>query len=393
VRWVVWLLLVFAAAVGLALLVRFNHGNVAIFWPPYRVEVSANLALAALLGLFFVLHVLLIGTSRALALPQRVRDYRARRQQEQAGAALRDSILAFFEGRLGRVERFAKTAQSHPSTAGPAALIAARSAQRLHETERRDRWLQDAATDPGTANALLMTQAELAVEDRRAQEAIEIVERLNARGARHIVSLRTALRAYEQAERWDDVFRTLRLVEKRDALHPAPLHRLRVKAYAALLSPRAGDAAAIRELWRSLRADERAVGEIAAATADAMVDAGAMDDARRIVEQGLDIAFSEPFVSTYARLGGDAMPSLRDRLERLEGWRRRYGDEPSLLLALGRICASEKLWGKAEEYLTLVLRLQPTVAVHAALGDLYEALGRGADAAAQYREAARLAVG
>jgi HemY protein len=144
--------------------------------------------------------VLLIGTSRALALPQRVRDYRARRQQEQAGAALRDSILAFFEGRLGRVERFARAAQSHPSTAGPAALIAARSAQRLHEVERRDRWLQDAAADPGTANALLMTQAELAVEDRRTQDAVEIVERLQERGARHIVSLRTALRAYEQAE-------------------------------------------------------------------------------------------------------------------------------------------------------------------------------------------------
>ena len=390
-RWVVWMLLVFAAAVGLALLVRFNHGNVAILWPPYRIEISANLAIAGLLATFVVLHVLLIGTSRALALPQRVRDYRARRQQEQAGAALRDSILAFFEGRLGRVERFAKAAQSHPSTAGPAALIAARSAQRLHEVERRDRWLQDAAADPGAANALLMTHAELAVEDRRTQDAIEIVERLRERGARHIVSLRTALRAYEQAERWDDVLRTLRLVEKRDALHPTALQRLRIKAYVAVLGPRSGDAAAIRELWRSLRADERAVPEIAAATAAALADAGATDDARRIVEQGLDTAFSEPLVGTYARLGGDAMPSLRDRLERLEGWRRRYGDEPSLLLALGRVCASEKLWGKAEEYLTLVLRRQPTVAVHAALGDLYDALGRTDEAATQYREAARLA--
>jgi len=391
VRWVVWILLVFAAAVGLALLVRFNHGNVAILWPPYRIEISANLAIAGLLAGFFVLHVLLIGTSRALALPQRVRDYRARRQQEQAGAALRDSILAFFEGRLGRVERFARAAQSHPSTAGPAALIAARSAQRLHEVERRDRWLQDAAADPGTANALLMTQAELAVEDRRTKDAVEIVERLQERGARHIVSLRTALRAYEQAERWDDVLRTLRLVEKRDAMHPTALHRLRSKAYVAVLGTRAGDPIAIRELWRTLRADERAIPEIAAATAAALADSGATDDARRIVEQGLDNTFSESLVATYARLSGDGVPPLRDRLERLEGWRSRYGDEPSLLLALGRVCAAEKLWGKAEEYLTLVLRRQPTVAVHAALGDLYEALGRDAEAAAQYREAARLA--
>lgn len=388
-RWMVWLLVAFAAAVGLSLLMRFNHGNVAVLWPPYRVEISVNLALVLLAVGFGVLHLLLVGTGRALRLPQRVRDYRARRQQDQAVSALRDSVLAFFEGRLARVEKFAQTAQAHPSTAGPAALIAARSAQRMQEHERRDRWLEVAQGDAGAANALLMTQAELAVEDRRTQEAIEIVERLHERGARHIVSLRTALRAYEQAERWDDVLRTLRLVEKRDALHPAAVRRLRDKAFAALVANKAGDAGALRELWRSLRGEERALPELAAQTAGALADAGALDDARRIVEQAMDAAFAEPLAIAYTRIGG--LP-LRDRLERLEGWRRRYGDEPALLLALGRVCASEKLWGKAEEYLKLAVRRQPTVSAHAALGGLYEALDRGAEAAEQYRAAARLAV-
>ena len=209
-RWMVWLLVAFAAAVGLALLMRFNHGNVAVLWPPYRIEISVNLALALLLAAFGALHLLLVGTARALRLPQRVREYRARRQQDTAVAALRDSVLAFFEGRHARVERHALLAQASVATAAPAALLAARSAQRMQEQSRRDRWLQEAQGDTGAGNALLMTQAELAVEDRRSQEAIEIVERMHARGARHIVSLRTALRAYEQAERWDDVLRTLR---------------------------------------------------------------------------------------------------------------------------------------------------------------------------------------
>jgi len=83
---------------------------------------------------------------------------------------------------------------------------------------------------------------------------------------------------------------------------------------------------------------------------------------------------------------------LRDRLERLEGWRKRYGDEPGLLLALGRVCANEKLWGKAEEYLRLAVKGRPTVATHAALGELYEGLGRKEAAGEQFRLAARLAV-
>jgi HemY protein len=389
-RWIVWLLLAFAAAVGLSLLTRFNYGNVAILWPPYRIEISANLALALLAAGFLALHVLLVATSRALRLPQRVRDYRVRRQREQATAALRDSVLAFFEGRLGRVDKFAQAAQSHPSTAGAAALIAARSAQRMQETARRDRWMEEAGSDPAASGALQMTQAEFAVDDRRNDDAIEIVERLHEGGARHVVSLRTALRAYEQAERWDDVLRTLRLVEKRDALHPAAVRRLRVKALGEIATARAGDAAALRETWRSLRADERAVPEVAARFAGALAEAGADDDARRIVEQALDAAFSEPLPAIYGRVGGVA---LRDRLERLEGWRKRYGDEPPLLLTLGRVCAAEKLWGKAEDYLKIALHRQPSVAAHAALGELYESLERTDDAAVQFREAARLAAG
>ena len=388
-RWMVWLLVAFAAAVGVALLMRFNHGNVAILWPPYRIEVSVNLALALLAVAFAALHLMLRATARALGLPQRVREYRARRQQELAVGALRDSVLAFFEGRLARVERFAQAAQGHASTAGPAALIAARSAQRMQESARRDRWLLDAQADPGAANALLMTRAELAVEERRTQEALDIVERLHANGARHIVSLRTALRAYEQAERWDDVLRTLRLVERRDALHPAAVRRLRDRAYGELIGRKSGDAPSLRELWRSLRAEERALPELAALTAVALAEAGAFDDARRILEQALDAGFDESTPAAYARIAG--VP-LRDRLERLEGWRRRYGDEPALLLALGRVCSDEKLWGKAEEYLKLAVRARPGVAAHSALGELYDALGRRDEAGDQFRAAARLAV-
>jgi HemY protein len=80
-RWVVWLLIAFAAAVGLALLLRFNQGNVAILWPPYRIDISVNLVLAALAAAFVLLHLVLVGASRALGLPQRVREYRLRRQQ------------------------------------------------------------------------------------------------------------------------------------------------------------------------------------------------------------------------------------------------------------------------------------------------------------------------
>jgi len=386
VRWVVWLVVAFAAAVGLALLMRFNQGNVVVLWPPYRIDISVNLALALLAAGFFLLHLLLMGTSRALGLPQRVREYRQRRQQEQAASSLREAVIAFFEGRLARSERFARGALSHPVTAGPAALVAARAAHRMQERERRDQWLKEAAADVGAGQAVLMSQVEVAVDDRRTPEALDLLAQLNQRGARHVVSLRAALRAYEQAERWDDVLRTLRLVEKRDALHPTATGQLRLRAINALLLRCEDDVPAIRALWRGLRADERNAPELIKRFAQAYAQSGADDDARRLCEQVLDAGMDDSMALLYGRLQSVA---LRDRLDRLEGWRKRYGDSSDLLLALGEVCAAEHLWGKAEDYLLQAARREPSARAYRLLGDLYEATGRDQEAAVQYRSAAR----
>lgn len=39
-RFFIWLLIIFAAAVGLAAVARFNPGNVVFFYPPYRIDLS-----------------------------------------------------------------------------------------------------------------------------------------------------------------------------------------------------------------------------------------------------------------------------------------------------------------------------------------------------------------
>ena len=217
-RWLVWALLLFAAAVGIALVARFSHGNIAILWPPYKVDLSVNLALALIAVSFLSLHLLLVGIAKAFALSQRVRDYRETRRKEKAQAALGQALLALFEGRYGRAERLAQEAQAIPETASLAALIAARCAHRMREYGRRDSWLEK-ARDPVAANAKMMTQAELLTEEQKPLAALAAIELAQSRGARHIYAQRLALKAYEQAENWPEVLRLTRLLDKRAALH------------------------------------------------------------------------------------------------------------------------------------------------------------------------------
>ena len=47
-RWVFWILGLFALAVAVALALRSSSGYVLLVWPPYRVELSLNLLLLLL---------------------------------------------------------------------------------------------------------------------------------------------------------------------------------------------------------------------------------------------------------------------------------------------------------------------------------------------------------
>ena len=387
-RWVIWTLLVISTAVGLALLMRFNHGNVAILWPPYRVDVSVNFAVLVIIVLFLLMHLLLLALGKAFDLPARVRDYQSRRQAESARMALRDSLLALFEGRFGRAERLAQAARDDDRLAGPAALIAARAAHRMRETERRDRWLALAEGDRASTYAELMTSAEMALEEHDPARAIEAIERLHSRGLRHIQSLRVALRAFEQSEDWPRALQVLRQLEKRDALHPAAVRGLRVRALRALLARSTGDSGTLRHLWADLRPAERALPEVVEAAASAFAQSGEQDQARRILEAALDVELSARLLALYASLDG---VSTRERLQQAERWRNQHGDDPELSLALGRLCMAESLWGKAEEFLTLSLAGAESGAAHLALAELCERLDRPADAARHFRASARLA--
>ena len=69
-RWLFWILGLFALAVALALALRFNAGYVLLVSPPYRVELSLNLFIFGSLlaiGLGYLLLRLVLG---ALELPE-----------------------------------------------------------------------------------------------------------------------------------------------------------------------------------------------------------------------------------------------------------------------------------------------------------------------------------
>jgi HemY protein len=387
------LLILFTTAIVLAVGARFNPGNVVLFYPPYRIDLSLNLFLLIAVLLFMLAY----GTLRAIRttqqMPHRVSAYRREKREREGNRALRDALKAFFEGRFGHAEKAAARAADSPDNAGLSALIAARAAHRLSQGSRRDAWLATIQDDASLKTARLMTAMELQVDDHQPGNALDAANELNASGTRHIHALRLALKANQHANNWPEVLRLVRLLDKRNAIHPALSARLRELAYADLLSDRAHDAESLRRVWATVPAQDRAQPLVAVRAARAFNGKGLHDEARSIVEKALAGEWDERLVRAYGHsAAAEGSQALLTQIERCEEWRRTRPNDPELALTLGTLCLRQKLWGKAQRHLEQALsdatESETVRAAHLKLAQMHEALNQPEEAAAHYRQCA-----
>ncbi len=387
------LVILFAAAIGIAVGARFNVGNVVFFYPPYRIDMSLNLFLLLAALLFFALYLVLRAIRTTQQLPGRVAAYRRDKREREGNRALRDALKALFEGRFGHAEKAASRAAASADNRGLSTLIAARAAHRMGQPERRDAWLAKAQGEQALKTARLMTTIELSNDGHEPESALEAVRELNSSGTRHIHALRLALKANQRAKDWPEVLRLVRLLDKRNALHPAVSRRLRDLAYEDLISNQTHDAESIRRMWASVPAEDRIQPFVALRAARAFNAKGLHDEARSVVEEALKKEWDDRLVRIYGNsAGAEGSAALLAQIERCEEWMQGRPADAELALTLGALCLRQKLWGKAQRHLEQALsetsEADTVREAHLKLAQLHEALSQPDQAAAHYRQCA-----
>ena len=388
-RGLFWILALFGLAVAVSLGARLNEGYVLLVVPPWRAEISLNLFLVALVVLFAVAYAVLRGLSVTFGLPRRVREYRERVRRDKAAGVFQDAVRLLFEGRFGQALK--KAAESHAAGTAPglSALVAARAAQRMREPAKQQGWLERAKIDdPRTEAATLMLEAEMANESRRFDEAVEVLKRLQDKYGRHLAALRLELRARQGCGDWNGVLRVARQLEKREALPPEVAREVKLQAHLANLAAHGADVSQLSACLREIPAGERGP-RIAAAAARGLMALGADGDAQAVIEAALDGKgeWSPELASLYGHLKGG---EVTGRIARAEQWLRQQPGDAGLLLTLGRLCVSQRLWGKAQSYLEASLAVDETRDGHLELAHLFDQLERAEEANRHYRASAAI---
>ncbi|MGH8778958.1 heme biosynthesis protein HemY [Paraburkholderia sp.] len=388
IRALIWLAFLFAIAVVLAIVGRFDAGQVLLVYPPYRVDISMNLFIVGMIVLFIVVYALLRIVRNVWRMPQRVAAYRARSRVVKAHTALRDAIGNLYAGRFSRAEKAARDSLANADNKGAAGLIAANAAHRMHEYARRDEWLAQ-IDGADWQDARLMATADMRADARDADGALAALTEMQSQGGRRIHAQQIMLRAQQQLKNWSEVLKLVKTLEKREAIHPAVAVRLRQLAAENLLRDRRHNADALLELWQSLTPVERHSPRLADLAAELLIALNRPQDARKIVEEALAQNWDARLLRRYPdTAGGDALPLI----QKAEGWKNERPEDADLLFALGRLCLHQQLWGKAQSFLETALKLADNetlkIRSHRALARLHEQLGDAEKASQHYRESA-----
>src|SRR5487761_2706254 len=276
-RGLMWVLAVFALAVGLSLAAHLNNGYAILVFPPYRAELSLNFAILLGLAGFTLGYLLLRLVVHTLRLPLHVRNFRARRRDAKGRAALLAGLQALFEGRYTRAEKSAGGADAR--------------------------------------QARLAVQASLLLDDRRYNDALSVLHELSASGGKRIATQRMLMKAHQRLGHWSEVRRLAAALGKRGALSEVVATQLRITAQIEALRQQAGDANGLAQCWQQI--EDRLDARVARTAAQLFITSGDCRRAHEIIAAALDAQWSEDLILLYGEcLGTDALAQT----ERAENW-------------------------------------------------------------------------
>lgn len=360
-----------------------DPGLVIINFRGYLVEMSViGLAIAFILVLGAIWLVV-----KLFRAPRKLGEAAARYRSGRAGERLTRGVIEVAEGNFAKGERLLARAAGVSEAPLLNYLQAARAAHLLGQDERRDSWLKQAYERlPGAANAVLLTQAELQLDQQQYEQALATLRKIEESAPNHSHALTLLGRLYYRLEDWEHLSALLPKLQKHGRVEAATLKLWTIRVHQEELDA-AKNGEAVIAAWNNVPKKLRTDGVLLESYYANLIRTGLHDKAEKELSGVLKKEWRAPLVRLYGIVkGGDGTKQLK----RAEGWLKDHPEDVDLLLASARLCLRNELWGKARSYLETAIALRPSPEAYQEYGRLLNQLGEGDAAAEAFREGLNL---
>lgn len=387
-KWLILLLAALGLGGGLGYLVVLDPGYSLFAYQGWTVEMPLWLCLLLLVVLIGASHLALwalrslVRGSQALSqLPQKLQTRQARFRTTQG-------FIELAQGHWKDAEDLLVKAAKRSDTPLLNYLAAARAAQGVNGFGRRDKYLRLAheSSQPSLDLdiAVGLTQAQLQLSQQQNEQALATLQRLHQLAPRHGYVLKLLARVYQVLKEWVALVEILPALRKSKVLSEEALLALSELAYVERMRALQNDFGQLQSFWGSIPDQYRHRPALLGFYVERRLQQGDTQGLDRLIQGALLNTWDDHLVALYGQL---ASHSPSEQLQEAEQWLTRKGNNPVLLLCLGRLCLRNKLWGKARAYFESAVQLQGGYEAYAELGRLLEALGEETSAQQQYQAA------
>ena len=347
-----------------------------------------------LIGAFLALFVLTIFATwllvKLLRAPRKLGEAAGRYRSGRAGQKLTQGVIEVAEGNFAKGERLLARTADVSDAPLLNYLQAARAAHLLGKDERRDGWLRQAYENlPQAANAVLLTQAELQLDQAQYDSALATLRQIEENSPNHGHALVLLGRLYYRLEDWSHLSGLLPRLKKYGRLDDATLSKWSLRVHQEHLES-AADGDAVVSAWKNVPKDQKKDIGLLETYYSSLIRTGRHDKAEKDLAADLRREWRPPLVRLFGIVDGIDAPR---QLKKAENWLKNHGEDPELLLAAARLCLRNELWGKARSYLETVISIRPTPEAYQEYGRLLNRLGEGDAAAEAYRAGLDLVAG
>lgn len=321
----------------------------------------------------------------------------SRRKQRLTEKAHTSLTLGFIEYAEGRFENSEKILLQHVKYSDNRLLVyltAARAAQQVGAYERRDEYLREAHLEAPDADvAIGLTKAELQLAHDQFEQALATLQQINSLTMNHPYVLTLLADTYRHLRDWDNLKQVLPALKKHGKLSAESFLTFEVAVCNGQLTDLARnlDSSLLINFWNETPSHLTIIPQVIEHYARLLISVNAAGEAETVLRHYLDKNWHESTIILYSEL--DVMVD-NSQLEAVESWLEDHQQNAWLLLALGKMCMSRTLWGKARNYLEASVSIRPMPENYLKLARLLEEhMEEPAAAQEYYRQGLHLLAG
>ena len=210
------LLIVFALAAGLGVMIQQEPGYALFAYDDWTVEMPLWLAAILVIILILLTMTFLSLINTFFSGPQRIKTWWRIHQIENARRNTARGLLSLTEGQWKKAERYLSSGARYGDTPLINYLAAAKAATEAGSASRRDRYLQLAENLDQQSHTVKLTAAELQFNQGDLEQSIATLQHLQLEKPRHPVVLKLLIALYEKKQDWQSLFALLPDIRKAD---------------------------------------------------------------------------------------------------------------------------------------------------------------------------------